>query len=204
VRRVAAILFGVVAVAYPMLVYVGLLELSPRWFAVLLLPIAAIVLAIRMRRSNVGRGPLVGLVAALVGLLVLSLVWNDARFLFALPVLINVALLISFAVTLRTDMPMIERFARMQTATLSEAQRRYCRTVTWVWCGFFVANGTTIALLAVFASPEIWTLYTGLLAYVAIGLLFSIEYVVRKIRFREYGRGPHDRALAVLFPPRPT
>jgi uncharacterized membrane protein len=204
VRRVLAVVATVAAIGYPVLVYVGLLELSPRWFAVLLLPIAAIVLGMRMQRSNVPRGPILGLFAALFALLACSLLWNDPRFLFALPVLINVSLLVSFAVTLRTDMPMIERFARMQTKTLSEPQRKHCRTWTWVWCGFFLANGATTALLAAYASAWAWTFYTGLLAYGAMGLLFSIEYVVRKIRFREYGRWPHDRALAALFPPKPS
>jgi hypothetical protein len=44
-------------------------------------------------------------------------------------------------------------------------------------------------------------LYTGLIAYVLIGILGASEYVVRKARFREYGNGLHDRLLARVFPP---
>ena len=46
-----------------------------------------------------------------------------------------------------------------------------------------------------------WALYTGLLSYVLIGLVATVEYVVRKARFREYGAELVDRVLARVFPP---
>jgi uncharacterized membrane protein len=118
-----------------------------------------------------------------------------------MPVLINGVLLATFASSLSST-PMVERFARMQDPELGPAQVSYCRGVTRVWCGFFVFNMLISGLLALFAPLEAWALYTGLIAYVLMGLLGASEYVVRKSRFREYGAGLHDRVLARIFPPR--
>ena len=96
---------------------------------------------------------------------------------------------------------MVERFARLQNPALSPEQLRYCRRVTVIWCGFFVLNASLSAAVAVWGSLRLWSLYTGLIAYVLMGMLGGTEYVVRKIRFREYGNGLHDRLLARFFPP---
>jgi uncharacterized membrane protein len=136
-------------------------------------------------------------VFTLVGLTALL---DDSRYVLALPVLINLSLLIQFAGSLRST-PMVERFARMQDPSLGAEQVRYCRSVTKVWCGFFVVNASLSAALALFASLSAWAVYTGLVAYLLLGTLASVEYVVRKFRFREYGPGLHDRLLARAFPP---
>ncbi|HEY6877774.1 MAG TPA: hypothetical protein VI299_07130, partial [Polyangiales bacterium] len=99
--------------------------------------------------------------------------------------------------------PLVERFARMQNPDLSPAQVAYCRTVTQVWCAFFVLNAAISGSLAAWAPLSWWTLYNGLLAYVLMGVLGAGEYLVRKFRFREYGRGLHDRLIARVFPPHP-
>ena len=137
-------------------------------------------------------------VALVVGLGVLT---DDARFVLAMPVLINAVLLVTFAGSLR-GVPMIERFARMQEPELSEAQRAHCRQVTWAWIFFFFLNGLCAALLALFASRFWWAAYNGGVAYGLMGAMFAGEYVLRQFRFRKYGEGLHDRLLARLFPPR--
>jgi len=140
--------------------------------------------------------------ASMFLLLALSSLLDDRRFMLAMPVLISVALLLTFGTSLRTT-PMVERFARLQQPDLSASKVRYCRTVTLVWCGFFVFNALICAALALFASLSAWALYTGLVSSVLIGALATAEYAVRKYRFRDYGGGVHDRLLARLFPPPP-
>jgi uncharacterized membrane protein len=131
----------------------------------------------------------------------LSALLDDARFVLALPVLINGVLFLQFALSLRAT-PMVERFARMQDPNLGPAQVAYCRSVTKVWCVFFVLNGGFSAYLALFAEVSSWALYTGIVAYVLMGVLGASEYLVRKARFREYGPGLHDRLISRIFPPR--
>jgi uncharacterized membrane protein len=201
VRRVLAVLNAVLVAGYPLAVYFGLLHLSPRslGFGLMLLLLPGLLVKWRhARRADlwvVLRVPLSVLV--LVGLAAL---FDDRRFVLAMPVLINLVLLYNFASSLRTT-PLVERFARMQDPELGPEQMRYCRSVTRVWCVFFVLNGALSAALALFASVSWWALYTGLVAYLLIGLLATAEYVVRKARFREYGAGLHDRLLARIFPP---
>ena len=48
---------------------------------------------------------------------------------------------------------------------------------------FFCLNAAAALYTVILADLEIWALYNGLLAYVAIGTLFAIEYLVRlKVR----------------------
>ncbi len=193
---------AVLVAAYPLAVYFGLLHLSARSLGLVLMLLLLPGLAIKWRGARredlwvVARVPLS--VLLIVGLAALL---DDRRFVLAVPVLINAALLYNFASSLSTT-PLVERFARMQDPQLGPEQVRYCRSVTRVWCAFFVFNGALSAALAVYASVSLWALYTGLLAYLLIGLLATAEYVVRKARFREYGAGLHDRLLARVFPPR--
>jgi len=196
-----AILNGLLVAAYPVAVYVGLTRFSARGvgllLAVLLLP--GFVSKLRRARPEdlvaVARLP-----ASILSLLMLAALLDDARFMFALPVLINLALLLQFATSLRGT-PLVERFARMQHPDLPSSHVPYCRSVTKVWCGFFALNALASGLLAALAPLSWWTLYNGLLAYLLIGLLATGEYIVRKFRFRDYGPGLHDRVLARLFPP---
>ena len=89
----------------------------------------------------------------------------------------------------------------MRTDELNAVETRYCRSVTIVWCAFFAANGAIAAALALWAPLAWWTLYSGLLAYVLIGAVFVIEFLVRSYRFRQYGPGLAGRLAARLFPP---
>jgi uncharacterized membrane protein len=202
VGKFLAVSNAVLVAAYPLAVYFGLLHLSARSLGLVLMLLLLPGLAIKWRGARredlwvVARVPLS--VLLIVGLAALL---DDRRFVLAVPVLINAALLYNFASSLSTT-PLVERFARMQDPQLGPEQVRYCRSVTRVWCAFFVFNGALSAALAVYASVSLWALYTGLLAYLLIGLLATAEYVVRKARFREYGAGLHDRLLARVFPPR--
>lgn len=197
-----AVLNGLLVAAYPVAVYVGLTRFSARGLGLLLalLLLPGLIAKVRSARREdllvALRLPL-----SIVSLLMLAAIFDDARFVFALPILINLALLLQFASSLRGT-PLVERFARMQEPELSQPQIAYCRGVTKVWCVFFVLNAGTSAALALWAPLAWWTLYNGLLAYGLIGLLAASEYVVRKARFRDYGSGLHDRLLARLFPPR--
>ena len=193
---------GLTIAGYPLAVYMGLTHFSPRGVGVMLCLLLLPGLVYRFRAARredllaVLRIPLSVMAVALLGAL-----FDDRRFVLAMPVLINGVLLATFASSL-SGTPMVERFARMQDPNLGPAQVAYCRGVTQVWCVFFVFNMVVSALLALLAPLEAWALYTGLIAYVLMGLLGASEYVVRKFRFREYGAGLHDRMIARIFPPR--
>ncbi len=191
----------VLVIAYPLAVYLGLTHFSARGVSLLLLVflLPSVVQKVA-RASREDLKSVLGLPLSVSCLVGLSAVLNDQRFVLALPVLINGALFVQFALSLRA-IPMVERFARLQDPNLGPAQIAYCRRVTQVWCVFFVLNACMSAYLALFATLASWALYTGLIAYVLIGVLGATEYLVRKARFREYGPGLHDRVIARIFPP---
>lgn len=170
-------------VVYPFVVYAGLSRLPAAWVALVIVALAALrLLAETGRGAKLGAAARPFLPVLVLGILAAAL--DDARFLLAMPVLVNAALLASFAATLRSgSVPAVERFARVRHPELSAEQVAWCRSVTWIWCGFFLANGTASAALAVAAPLSWWTLYNGFLAYLAIGALLGGEAVLRRLRF---------------------
>lgn len=59
----------------------------------------------------------------------------------------------------------------------------YTRRVTQIWCAFFVVNGAIAFVTAMWASEAIWSIYTGVVSYFLMGLLFGIEFLFR-LRFK--------------------
>lgn len=180
--RVATI---VLTVAYPIVVYLGLTRWSTRGVA-LVLVVLALALAISRARGlswSRLRDAMVPLVPTVLGALIAGITAED-RVLLAVPVLINLGLLATFAATLRPGkVAMIERFARLQDPDLSPVQQAHCRQVTWVWVGFFVANAIGSGVLAAAAPLSWWTAWCGGLVYLCMGMLFAIEWCVRRVRF---------------------
>lgn len=197
------IVTSVLVMLYPVAIWFALTHLSARSVSLLVLGVLVPTTAIRFRRAAredlvaVLRVPLVILACLLLGA-----VLDDPRFVLVIPVLINMALLITFGSSLRGT-PMVERFARVQKKeALTEGEIRHCRQVTVAWCVFFVANASVAGLLALYGSEFWWAAYNGGIAYGLMGLMFAGEYVLRQARFRDYGTGLHDRLLSRLFPPR--
>jgi uncharacterized membrane protein len=203
-RRIIGIFFTIVFMGYPAAVYYGLTRHSVRVVATVLLSlfifyaIARFVGAKRDRELLRRTGEMIGTVTVL---LVLAAIFNDQRFILSLPVLINLVLLWGFAGSLRTPVPIVERFARLHVADLSAEEIVYCRRVTIVWSGFFVLNGSVAAGTALFAPFSYWALYNGLIAYILIGILSATEYILRKYLFRRFRNDLLDRLLKKILPP---
>lgn len=171
-------LAAVITVLYPLAIWFGQGKVEPRWLALLLLLAAAARLP-AMKVSLAARWS-----AAAALLLAAGAVWANALLPLKLyPVLVNAVLLAAFAYSLASPPSMIERMARLTEPNLPPAAIAYTRVVTQVWCGFFVVNGSIALGTAIWASPAVWSLYNGVIAYVLMGLLFAGEYLVR-IRFK--------------------
>lgn len=190
-------------VAYPVIVLLALYALEPRHVAFVVIGLAGLrwLTSGAQRTADLSRAvaPMALGIVAVVGI---TAIWNDPVGLLLVPALISLTLLMGFAHSLRVGPPMVERFARMQVETLSDEEVTYCRRVTRVWCGFFVVNGSIAAGLALAGRLELWALYNGLLAYLALGTLFVVEYLYRHYRFRRYVGAFTDPVLRRVFPPR--
>ncbi len=206
---VVTVLWVVITVTYPVVAYFGLRYWPPHILSLVLLGLfGALVLLRRLTgrsasKPNDWRSSMVPVAVGL--LLLLGAILRQAVFVKSVPVIVSAGLLTMFGLSLPSEQSMVERFARRQDPDLTPDKVAYCRTVTKVWCGFFVLNIAATGGLATFASTAAWTLYTGLIAYVLIGTLFTAEYIARKARFRDYPERPwlHDRLLRRLFPPPP-
>lgn len=194
---------AILVLGYPCFVYVGLLHWKTRVVGVGLLALLVSAALVRGWESQAGIRSAVSPLLPAGLLLAAGVLVDDVRLLLAFPVLVNLLLLLGFGATLRSDqVSAVERFARMEEEELPEGGVAYCRRVTMVWCVFFALNGAAAGGLALWAPLSWWAVYTGAVAYVLMGLVFGVEYVVRKARFRRYGRGLQDRFLSLLFPPR--
>lgn len=183
-------LFGIAILLYPTAVYFGTAYLGTRGCGLLLLGVfllRALLLRTNLRHSatasttSYDRLLWLELVGPLV--IVLSLAADNAVFLRALPILINVALFVIFFASLSHPPSMIEIFARLMEKNLPPEATHYCRSATRVWCAFFVLNGLLSLFTAVATPFWVWTLYNGFISYVLIALLFLAEYCFR-IGFR--------------------
>ena len=198
-------LFVALAIAYPLLVFAGLHWLDARILGLCVgVFVGARLFTSRSRLFRERRALVLPALACLAVLILFATRSNDPRYLFLLPALINAVLLITFAASLWRATPIVETFARLQAGELSPGEVVYCRSVTKVWCGFFVLNCAAIVGLALEGTPAQWALFTGLISYLLVGVLFSAEYVYRHYRFRRYIGAPTDALLRRFFPPRET
>ncbi|CAN5208913.1 hypothetical protein BH11MYX1_BH11MYX1_53540 [soil metagenome] len=163
------------------------------WVIVRTIPI--LLAAAPQHRATALRLPLIALVFAVLGWALDNGVW-----LMILPSATQATFGLAFLRSLETT-PMIETFARMVKPELAPSECAHCRQWTRVWGIYLLVLAAIGLALAEWASLKTWTAYVGIASYVLVGLLFAVEYIVRKLRFREYGRNPLDWVLARLFPP---
>lgn len=177
-KRILTIVIALLGIAYPVIVYVGLGAVSPR-----IILIAAIIFVIARAvmffiANKYGAGLIAGIVAVILGAAGFASEILALRFY---PVIISTSLALVFTLSLFSGMPMIERFARLQTPELDTFGVIYTRRLTKVWIAFFIANGLVALWTALYATLETWTLYNGLISYILIAVLFVGEWPVRRI-----------------------
>lgn len=169
----------ILVVAYPFVVFVGL-----RSFSMQVLGLALVVLALAriLLGQQRNKDSILPLLLSLVLLLVAAygLLANNPEALFYYPVAVNAILLGVFGSSLLHGPTFVERLARLTEPQLSTLAVIYTRKVTWVWCVFFVVNGCAALYTAQFSTREIWTLYNGLIAYLLMGMIFAVEFLIRR------------------------
>lgn len=174
------------ALVYPVAIYCALLWFEPRVVA------AALVAVILLRRRHRVVALVNGLswishaiVGASIALCLGALLTNDETLLRLYPAGVSLALLAVFALSLYYPPTTVERIARLSHPDLPAEGVRYTRHVTSVWCAFFAVNATIAAWTAIAASRETWALYNGLIAYLAMGVLFAGEWLLRRRLYSE-------------------
>ena len=174
-KRLIGLGLVLAGVLYPFAVHFGMAHFAPWQFAVLL---GALWLARWLSGPRQARSGATALVAlAFCAVLALA---DSPQLLRWYPVLISGFMLTLFGSSLLRGMPVAERLARLRDPELPPRAVRYTRQVTQVWSGFFLLNGLIAAGLTLWAPLAWWTLYNGLIAYAAMGLLFAGEWLIRQ------------------------
>ncbi|EPT4174157.1 hypothetical protein ACVQM3_004822, partial [Escherichia coli] len=108
------LLTGLLLLAWPFLIWLGLVHNSLHW----LLPLMALLLLLRLRQPRRQTGPLqvVTKIVAVVGIVlcVSSFLLKTHQLLLFYPVVVNAVMLAVFGGSLRSTMPIVERLARLQ------------------------------------------------------------------------------------------
>lgn len=205
VARVAALALTVLLVAgYPFLLVAGLDRASARTIGALLLA-AAVAAAMATGGATSRLLPLALKRFGLVILLAAAAAATDhPAALKLLPGLTNLALLATFASSLRNERSLVEQFAVAMHDGFPDFLLPYCRNVTRLWCVFFALNAAAGIALAFLGSDRAWALFTGGVSYALVGALGAGEYVFHKTRFRFYEDGWSDRLWRRAFPPERT
>ena len=181
-KIITKLIISLIFLFYPLCIYLGIKEEADS------LPLIVIVISLFLLRAIVFRGsksPLgpalnyAGLVSIII--IIIGAGIKEYGVMKIYPVSVSFSLFIVFILSLmKNHTPVIETIARLHEKNLSDAAISYTRKVTIVWSIFFLVNGGLSIYTYFFSEIEIWTLYNGLISYLLIGLLFSIEYLIRR------------------------
>lgn len=168
------ILSIVLTIAYPFVVLIGLKYWGVTALVGLIVLLCTIQLLTKPSRLSLFFFAVSLLLAAA------SFSYQAALPLKLYPVAVNLVLLCLFTASLFSEQTVIERLARLKDPKLPAEGVRYTRKVTWIWCIFFIINGSIALWTALLASDEIWALYNGFIAYILMGILLGGEWLFRR------------------------
>jgi uncharacterized membrane protein len=180
-------------VFYPLIVHL-LIKLEVTWLAVAGLVVTSLVylfLLVGLRRRT-GAHPawLALLYLLLTGLGAANLLTGTHYALYVPPVVINLALAVVFALTLRREsIPLVEQLMRFEYGGQPPPApvRAYARRLTQVWVLYFLGVVAVSLLLAFTAPLPVWSLFTNVLNYAFALILLVGQYLYRFLRYRRYG-----------------
>lgn len=111
---------------------------------------------------------------------------NITLFKFYPPV-VNFCLFLIFFTSIFQEKTVIQKMVLLMEPDAGEAVMNYTRKLTYIWAIFTFLN-FLVSFVTVFASEKIWAVYNGCISYVLVGLVFIIEYCVRIVFKRKYGK----------------
>jgi uncharacterized membrane protein len=131
-------------------------------------------------------------------LLAAALLIADAETLLKLPpVVLDLAVATWFGMSLAPgEEPLVSWFARLvRGVELPPDLARYTRNSTIVWTVLLGTMAVVAAALALFATPQAWSLFANGISYVLLGGLFFGEYFYRRVRYPHH---EHERFVEVI------
>ena len=104
--------------------------------------------------------------------------------LYLPPVLILTFFIFNFAKSLLPGQEaLLTKIARVIFQDDDPETAIYTRQVTWLWTCFLILILVETVAISLFAPIEVWSLFTNVLNYLFMCLLFIVEYIYRQFRF---------------------
>lgn len=195
-KKFLKVLFYIIAAIYPILIFTFLVVLKSdiKIVSLCMIALAAAFFLSATGKKKTENGkekstfdwkPLISSAFFLLAGLFCFITGKDF-FLKLYSVVINLTFLIIFGSTLFFKPNIIFRFAtladkKIAGSTYENQVKAFCKKVTVVWCCFFIINGSVAAYTTFFCSKEVWAVYNGGISYVLMGILFIVEFIIRKI-----------------------
>lgn len=184
------VLFAIIAALYPVLVFLFLVvfKLPVRVLSVCIIALAFTFFlsatARQGKKLQFDKRPLLSSILFLTAGL-FCFFTNKDIFLRLYSVVVSATFLFVFGSSLFFPPVIVFRFATLQDKSIisSKNERKiydYCKKVTIAWCLFFIINGLISAFTAFFCDARIWSIYNGGISYVLMGLMFTIEFIIRR------------------------
>jgi uncharacterized membrane protein len=169
---------------YPVISHTAIVIGQPLWSAVYLLVLIGFFLV----KELLGRKYKAAFVLMILLVAGSGLVSGERLFLimYLPPIVISLGLLLIFGRTLQAGrVPIITRYAELIDGELSDDMVLYTYRITQAWTLFFFILLVECIALAVFAPAAIWSLFTNVINYIAIAVMFFAEYIYRKRMFSD-------------------
>jgi len=175
-------LLGFATVAYPFIVYWGINHYQPFVFATLLFAILA--LRFVFSQQYLERSQWLVLITITLFCLIV-LISNSSQLLRYYPALMSLSFALLFLYSLTSNMPIIEKFARMFGETPTPLRQSYTRNLTKVWISLLLFNASIATYSACCLPMHLWALYNGLLSYILFATFIGAEVLYRKYYFNK-------------------
>lgn len=185
----------VLVLAYPVLVHLAIIlqRVELQWLALCCLAAIPLYAGLRALRP----------LSWLLLLLTMALLWSLTRIgggryiLMIPPVLLPALGAWFFGRTLAEGhVPLITRMALVERGgVLPEELYSYTRHVTWLWALLLAGMALNDIVLALWATPELWSWCTNFLNYVIMLPVFGLEYLYRRLRYRHL---PHPGVIGFI------
>lgn len=197
-RILPRIFFVILSILYPVVVFSCLVifHVPAKVFSLFIVFIALLYLLMATGKTGEGGKSLPARLRQNLRLLVsaslllfaglICLATGQILFIKLYPVLMNVIFLFTFGSTLFIGPNICFRFAcladkKLSSSMIARRVESYCFKVTLIWCLFFILNGSAAVYTVFSKSDKIWSVYNGGIAYFLMGLLFAVEFIVRKV-----------------------
>lgn len=175
----------ILIVCYPLLAHFAVITQIPALQIMAIVSLSAGLLYKGLRQRRIFSWSILCFVA--LCMIVLSYM-NMGFFLIYLPSMIIPILLLNvfFRSLLPGKIPLVTDIGEKSRGPLTDQIREYTRNVTIIWVVLFFAMSTWSILLLWLGTPALWSLFTNVINYILVGILFFGEFIFRKWRFPEH------------------